>query len=72
MCNVMDDPQAALMTKKSTYRCRRRKRHRFDPWVRKIPGRRKWQPTAAFMLEKFRGERSLVGFSPWRHRVGHD
>ena len=23
---------------------RRRRRHRFNPWVRKIPWRRKWQP----------------------------
>ena len=23
----------------------------FDPWVRKIPKRRKWQPTAVFFLE---------------------
>ena len=24
----------------------------FDPWVRKIPWRRKWKPTAAFLPEK--------------------
>ena len=24
---------------------------RFDPWVRKIPWRRKWQPTPVFCLE---------------------
>ena len=34
--------------KKSTCRCRR---CRFDPWVRKIPGKRKLQPTAVFLLE---------------------
>ena len=28
--------------------CRRHKRRRFDPWVRKIPGRRAWQPTPVF------------------------
>ena len=27
------------------------KRHRFDYWVRKIPWRRAWQPTAVFFLE---------------------
>ena len=26
------------------------KRCRFDPWVRKIPWRRKWQPTPVFLL----------------------
>ena len=25
-------------------------RHMFDPWVRKIPWRRKWQPTPVFCL----------------------
>ena len=34
----------------------------FDPWVRKIPCRRKWQPT---LVGKSHGLRSLVGDSPW-------
>ena len=34
--------------KESTRQCRR---YRFDPWVRKIPCRRKWQPTPVFCLE---------------------
>jgi len=38
---------------------------RFDPWVRKIPWRRKWQPTPVFLPEEFYGQRSLVGYSPW-------
>ena len=37
----------------------------FDPWVRKIPWRRKWQPTPVFLPGKFHGWRSLVGYSPW-------
>ena len=41
------------------------KRCRFDPWVRKSPWRRKRQPTPAFLPRKFRGQRSLVGYSPW-------
>ena len=41
----------------------------FNPWVRKIPWRRKWQPTAVFMPGKFHGQRSLEGYSPWGHRV---
>ena len=32
--------------KESTCQCRR---HRFDPWVGKIPWRRKWQPTPVFL-----------------------
>ena len=31
--------------KESVCQCRRHKRCRFDPWVGKIPWRRKWQPT---------------------------
>ena len=45
----------------------------FDPWIRKIPWRRKWQPTQEFLLGKSHGQRSLVGYSPWsRKRVRHD
>ena len=33
---------------------------RFDPWVRKIPGRRKWQPTPVF----------LPGEIPWTEGPG--
>ena len=36
--------------KKPTYQCRRHKRHRFDPWVGKIPWKRKWQPTPVCFL----------------------
>ena len=32
----------------------------FDPWVRKIAWRRKWQPTPVFSPGKFHGQRSLV------------
>ena len=44
----------------------------FNPWLRKIPWRRKWQPTPVFLPGKFHGQRSLVGYSPGGHRVGHD
>ena len=44
---------------------RRRKRCRFNPWVRKIPWRRKWQPSPIFLPGKSHGQRSLAGFSPW-------
>ena len=38
-----------LSGKESTCQCRR---HRFDPWVGKIPQRRKWQPTSVFLPGK--------------------
>ena len=34
--------------------------------------RRKWQPTQVLLLGKSHGQRNLVGYSPWGHRVGHD
>ena len=37
----------------------------FDPWVRKIPWRRKWQPTPVLLPGKFLGLRSFVGYRPW-------
>ena len=36
-----------------------------DPWTRKIPWRRKCQPTPAFSAGKSHGWRSLAGYSPW-------
>jgi len=36
----------------------------FNPWVRKIPWRRKWQPTPAFLPGESHGWKSLVGYSP--------
>ena len=37
----------------------------FDPCVRLIPWRRKWQHTPVFLPGKSYGQRSLVGYSPW-------
>ena len=47
--------------------CIRHKREGFDPWVRKIPWRRKWQPTPVFLPGKFHGQRRLVGHSTQGH-----
>ena len=40
------------------------RRGRFDPWVGKIPWRRKWQPIPVFLPGKSQGQRSLEGYSP--------
>ena len=40
-------------------------RPRFNPWVGKIPGRRKWLLTPVFLPGEFHGQRSLAGYSPW-------
>ena len=50
----------ASVDKEPAYQCRRGKRPRFDPWVRKIPWRRAWQPTPVF----------LPGDSPWTEEPG--
>ena len=58
-----------LSSKQSSFQCRR---HEFNPWVRKFPFRKKWKPTPAFLPGKSHRQRSLVGYSPWGHRVEHD
>ena len=54
-----------LSGKASVCQCRRHRRHWFDPWVWKIPLRRKWQLTPVFLPGKSLGQRSLAGSSPW-------
>ena len=41
------------------------KRPEFDSWVRKIPRRRKWQPSPVFLPGESHGQKGLVGHSPW-------
>ena len=43
-------------------------RPEFDPWMGKIPWRREWPPTPVFLPGEFHGQRSLVGYGPWRHK----
>ena len=53
-----------LRGKELVCQCRR---HRFNPWVGKIPWRRKRQLTPLFLPRKCHGQRSLAGYSPWGH-----
>ena len=57
-----------LSGKESTCQCRRCKRCGFDPWVGKVPWRRKWQSAPVFLPGKFHGQRSLAGYSPLGHK----
>ena len=41
---------------------------KFNPWVRKIPWRRKWQPTPVFLCRESHEQRNLVGWSPWGYK----
>ena len=54
-------PPGGASGKEPTCQCRRGKRCGFDPWIRKIPWRRTWQPTPVSLLGASRGQRSLVG-----------
>ena len=54
-----------LSGKESTCQCRR---HRFDALVGKIPWRRKWKATSVYLLRKYHGQRSLMGYSLWECR----
>ena len=54
-----------MLVIKNTPAKARVKRHRFDPWVRKILWRRKWQSTPVFLPGKFHRWKSLEGYNPW-------
>ena len=59
------------VVKESTCQCWRCKRRGFDPWVGKIPWRRKWQPTPISLPRTFNGQKGLEGYSPWSHKLLH-
>ena len=40
---------------------------RFDPWIGKIPWRRKWKPAPVFLPGESHGHRSQEGCSPYGH-----
>ena len=46
-----------LSGKESACQCGK---HKFDPWVEKMPWRRKWQPNPVFLPGKPHGQRSMV------------
>ena len=48
-------------------------RCQFDPWLVRIPWRKKWPPSPVFLPGKFHGQNSLADYNPWgRKRVGHN
>ena len=61
MAQMVKNPSEKKKKKKRIHlECRR---PRFDPWVRKTPWRRAWQPTPVFLLGELNGQRSLVGYT---------
>ena len=60
---------ASLMAQRKELSCQCR-RCRFDPWVRKILWRRKWQPAPVFLPGKSHGQRNMVGHRPQESQRG--
>ena len=59
---IMDGLPWWFSGKESTCQFRRCE---FNPWVRMIPWRRKWQPTPVFLPGESQGWQSLVGCRLW-------
>ena len=56
------------MIKNLPANAKRLRRHGFDPWVKKNPWRRKWQPTPIFLPGESLGQRNLdyiAGYRPY-------
>ena len=62
-CQVMGFPGGAS-GKEPARQSRSPKRRWFNPWVRKIPRRRAWQPTTVLLPRESHGQRSLTEDSP--------
>ena len=56
--------QVALVVKNTPGQCSTLKRYGLDPWVGKIPRRRKWQPTPVYLHRESHRQRNLAGYSP--------
>ena len=73
LCEVLQNvqaPQVGLMVKN---RFPMQETLRFDPWVGKIPWKRKWQPTLIFLPGESPGTEEPGGLQSMRsRRVGHD
>ena len=63
LCYVMGFP-SWLSSERIRLQYRSCKRLGFNPWVRKIPWRRAWQPTPVFLAGESHGQRSLAAYSP--------
>ena len=43
-----------------------------NPGLRRSPGGGNSNPTPIFLPREFHRQRSLTGYNPWSHIVGHD
>ena len=69
-CSCLENPRDGvaqsrirlkLLSSSSSSQCRRCKRRAFDPWVRKSPWRKAWQPAPVCLPGESHGQRSLAG-----------
>ena len=60
---LYNGPPRRLNGKESACQCRRHRIHGFESWVRKVPWRRKWQPSPVFLPGEFYWQGSLVDYS---------
>ena len=65
--DILRASQVALAVKNPPANARVIKRWRLEPWVRKIPWRRAWQPTPIYLPRKPHGQRRLVDCGPKCH-----
>ena len=61
-----------MLVVKTTCQCQRHKRCGFDPWVRKIPWSRAWQPTSVFLPWESYGKKLGRLHSVVWEKVGND
>ena len=45
-----------------------RLRHKFDPWIGKIPWKKAEQSTPVILPRESQGQRDLMGYSAWSHK----
>ena len=61
---ILSREQIGTSGEETACQCRRCKRPRYNPWIRKILWGRAWKPTPVFSPGESHGQRSLVGYSP--------
>ena len=64
LCEIPEGFPGALVVKNLPANSGDVKRRRFNPWVRKIPWRRAWQPTPVFLPGESQAQTSLAGSGP--------
>ena len=65
LCSNTGYTQVALVVNNLPANAGDLQRPGFDPWVGKIPCRRKWQPTPVYLPGEPSGQRNLVCYNPW-------